>query len=316
MIPQEVLQKFNIQGTPEVKQLVTGLINSTYLVNSEPKIVIQKINKMYSDKIITQYLRTFEALKSHSIASPELVQTIDGKYYFHDGQNLWRASKWIDHDNYGYEQIDTDIAYKLGQTFAKLHLALKDVECEPGQKDFHDTKGFLSSLEDVIVNNPFKAAATSFEAQTIINTLNFLIPQIPVKMGIPHGDPKIFNILFKNREVVAVLDFDGMRPGNLYLEIGDALRDWSMREEKFFQKDIFEAALDGFISIDNTIDRKKAALATKIITMELNARFYTDFFNESYFAWDKDKYSSAAEHNLQRTRNGLQYYNDITKQLG
>ena len=41
------------------------------------------------------------------------------------------------------------------------------------------------------------------------------------------------------------------------------------------------------------------------ICLELAARFLADALNESYFAWDPERFSSAADHQLARASNQL-----------
>ncbi len=41
----------------------------------------------------------------------------------------------------------------------------------------------------------------------------------------------------------------------------------------------------------------------ELIALELASRFAADAVNESYFAWDRERFDSAGAHNLQRAEN-------------
>lgn len=76
--------------------------------------------------------------------------------------------------------------------------------------------------------------------------------------------------------------------------------------------EIFEAAIKGYFEtapFRYSIPCIKSAMG--LITLELAARYLTDYFEESYFSLKKDKYSSLAKQNLARCRRYVDYYKNF-----
>ena len=59
-----------------------------------------------------------------------------------------------------------------------------------------------------------------------------------------------------------------------------------------------------------------AVSATRIIMLELAARFCADALTESYFAWNPNKFSSRSQHNRVRAEGQLAVYRSLTDQAG
>ena len=50
-------------------------------------------------------------------------------------------------------------------------------------------------------------------------------------------------------------------------------------------------------------ERDALVFSVEQVTLELCMRFATDALEETYFSWDKNKFSRASEHNLVRAKN-------------
>ena len=140
---------------------------------------------------------------------------------------------------------------------------------------------------------------------------------------IVHGDPKISNMLFNsaNGSGVCMVDLDTVAKMPLALEMGDAFRSWCnpTGEDSTsgqFSLELFAGAVQGYAERAAgmlTADEWQCFVgATRTILVELAARFCTDALNESYFGWDRSKYSSASEHNQVRSRGQLTVYESLT----
>ena len=93
------------------------------------------------------------------------------------------------------------------------------------------------------------------------------------------------------------------------VELGDAMRSWCNpagedATETRFSVELFSAAIDGYAGVAGNwvteAEWRAIAPATGLIQVELAARFCADALNESYFAWDPDRYPTRTEHNRVR----------------
>ena len=93
------------------------------------------------------------------------------------------------------------------------------------------------------------------------------------------------------------------------IDMGDMLRSWCKNKNFEYDSDIFREVISGYCSnssLEFSPDDLRNSMG--LITLELASRYLSDYFEERYFSWDNEKYSSRAEHNLDRCRNYLKYY--------
>lgn len=313
MIPGQVLKKFGFYSSVKIEPLYGGLINQTFKVSSKnKKLVVQRINPQYSMQNISRQQSLLDYLRAANIPAPRVMRILKFDH------QTYRAFEFIEHDNLGYEKITPQIATSLGLALANLHKVLMNFPAKATipQREFHDTPGFIKKLVKTAASQPEKAALVQEEIDFVLHEFQFLIAKVPIKTAITHGDPKIYNFLFKENRLVGIVDWDEVSFGNVYLEIGDALRNWSLKDRARFDALAYKMALLAYTSKSPFhLNPRIATNATKLITIELAARFLIDYFEESYFAWNSEKYSSAAEHNLQRAKNTLEYYANLQNAL-
>jgi Ser/Thr protein kinase RdoA (MazF antagonist) len=178
--------------------------------------------------------------------------------------------------------------------------------------NIHDTPKHVAKLRSVL------ASHTSHERYgEVAPTCKRILQQLdtlPALAGLPrrvvHGDPKISNVLFdKAGRALCLVDLDTLGPANVAVELGDALRSWcNPREEDDDASSIdlgfFEAAVQGYLrgaaSFITPDETAMLAIGVETIALELAARFAADALEETYFGWDRTRFSRASEHNLAR----------------
>jgi Ser/Thr protein kinase RdoA (MazF antagonist) len=150
----------------------------------------------------------------------------------------------------------------------------------------------------------------------------FLPTTLP--MRVIHGDPKISNILFDSKgRARAIIDLDTCNRRSLLVELGDAFRSWCGSAEddphNTFNLPVFKAAWAGYKKGAGDLMTKRelqsVPKAVGTITLELAARFLTDYFTDNYFGWDASRYPSRRAHNLARCRGQIAEFLDYQKKL-
>ncbi|MBY0401449.1 aminoglycoside phosphotransferase family protein, partial [Myxococcota bacterium] len=146
-------------------------------------------------------------------------------------------------------------------------------------------------------------------------------PAVPTR--VIHGDLKLSNLLFEGtappaRDVAfALVDFDTLMRGTLWMELGDAWRSWcnAAGEDSNaprFDLEVFAASCEGFAEgYGGPLDADEVAsleTAAERITLELCARFAADAVVETYWGWDPEKFPARGEHDIHRAEGQWRLY--------
>jgi hypothetical protein len=117
-----------------------------------------------------------------------------------------------------------------------------------------------------------------------------------------HGDLKLSNLLFESASgegrdrAHALVDFDTLMRGTLWMELGDLWRSWCNAagedaQRPRFDLEVFAASGEGFAAGYGApleaVEVESLAAAPERITLELCARFVTDALEEHYFGWGR-----------------------------
>ena len=182
---------------------------------------------------------------------------------------------------------------------------------------FHDIRKVRQKLRDVASLNHNRKKFNLVREELSFLKQQFEQTYFPRKISpkiVIHGDPKLNNFLFHNNKAIALLDLDTMMRASPLIDIGDALRSWCRQKpaSSEFMPEIFESAIKGYFGtapFRYSIPGVKSAMG--LITLELAARYLTDYFEESYFSLKRDKYQTLAEQNIVRCRRYIDYYKNF-----
>jgi thiamine kinase-like enzyme len=343
IVPHDVLAAFcNDPAACTVVPLGFGNINATYLVRSASRsFVLQKINSdVFPEPLrvienfykITKHLtqKKGEDRRRLQVASP--VPTLEKHPFYRDVTGaFWRGQGYLPHKNYRV-LTGPDQAQRVGRALAGFHRLVGDLDVEgfldplPG---FHNLPGYLEEydheLQDIknVAGEEFHSCSATIDryrqrAATLENAKHAGILTLqPI-----HGDPKVDNFLFGDREeVLGLLDLDTVAMGLVHYDLGDCLRSCCNRVGETggsalpitFDLDICRAVLDGYFSgPDQPLREDQRAYVfdgVLLICFELGVRFFTDHLRGNrYF-----KVRQEGE-NLLRAVNQFRLTDDIAKQ--
>ncbi len=332
----------------EVKELISGHINDTYLVktNKGSQYVVQKINKdVFKDVpglirnkvLVSQYLHLQmpemnEKERQRRILT--FVPAVSGVYHFEDDQGeFWNAMIYIDQSQTFDIVHDPTIAYEGGKLFGEfLNLTegfdtSKLIESIPR---FHDMSfrftQFEAALKGASADRLEKSASEIKKAWMLkdeMHILQDLKEQGKIRLRVTHNDTKISNALFDLQgRGLCVIDTDTVMPGIVHYDFGDAIRticnsaaeDERDLERVFFKKDLYEAYSLGFLETVGTsitdLEKKYLPLGAKTMTFIMALRFLTDYLNGNIYY--KTKYP---EHNLDRSKNQFKLIQSFSEKI-
>ncbi len=320
-----VLAAFPIGTVSSVEPLTAGLIHATYKVEAEQgSFVLQKLHPaLASDAIADDFLAVTAFLAEKGFPAPRCVSTKAGPVLLRDETGTpWRLQTFIPGGKTFHKVETPEMATEAGTLYARFHAVMSEFpQAFKTARVGHDTPAIFAAFEETVAkfeNDPLMEEVLDDVALIQEELPNlFLAETLPLR--VIHGDPKVSNILFDHAgKTVALVDLDTCNRRPLAVELGDAFRSWCGLEEdradNRFRFDIFEAGWKAYRAAAPFLTPEEIATVGQgigLITLELASRFLMDYFTDSYFGWDKTRYSSRRAHNLARVRGQLALYRDF-----
>ncbi len=313
--PETMLKNWNMEQA-RTEEILTGHINRTWRVTHEGKaFALQWLNPIFAPEVHLDMEAITSRLQGMGLVTPRLVRTSSGKLWAEDHEaGVWRLFTWIEGKNH-LSADSPEMCHEAGRLLGKFHSALWDFRHEFAftRLGVHDTQKHISNLSMSLKKHAEHSEFDSIApvAHDILDEFSTLDLDISSPERIVHGDPKLSNIVFDQQgKAICMLDLDTLARMPIALELGDALRSWcnpaGEEMEPDFRLDFFSSALEGYaramVGKATREDWGPIPRWTRIISLELAARFCTDALEESYFRWDAQKFASASEHNLLRAK--------------
>jgi len=333
-VPQIVLDAYDLGEIRKIDRVSEGLIHQTYKIESSAgDFILQRLHPLLGTKEIgLDFLAVTNHLLKKGLPAAEAVLTKDGDVLAHDGEpggepggHTWRMQTFIDGRTYS-QLSDPDMAKEAGQIYAQLHNALSDMGYVfQSELKLHETKKIHDEFQETL--KVWKGEQMLEEG--LRDEVDFLLTELPKQIlpddlpqRVIHGDPKISNILFKDGKAVSVIDLDTCNRHTVLVDIGDAFRSWCGKQEddpnNAFDLELFAAGWEGYkegATFLTDRERQLVPQAIACITLELAMRFLDDVFNDSYFGFDAERYTSRREHNLARVHGQIALYKDFMSKI-
>lgn len=345
-----IISKFCIEADlSTIKPYGSGHINDTFYIQHQskhlPGYLLQRVNHnvfkdvpllMSNIHQVTRHLKNKlgKALEADSTDVLSLINTEDGRYYYHDDAgNYWRMYKYIESTK-SIDQVESSQqAYEGGKAFGVFQTLLFDMDINLLHytiPDFHHIGKRLSQLNDAIQTNQqdrkkYVVSEIEFilERTDSMFTLQKLADQGEIPLRITHNDTKFNNLLFNNNnKVKCVIDLDTVMPGYVAFDFGDAIRtiiNTASEDEKDLDQinlniPLFKAFTEGYLTATAKFlthnEIKSLSLAVLLFPYMQAVRFLTDYLNgDIYYK------VQSPEHNLQRTRAQLQLLKKLEEQF-
>ncbi|MDD4164903.1 MAG: aminoglycoside phosphotransferase family protein [Eubacteriales bacterium] len=313
---------------------------------SEKQYIVQRVNTRVF-KNPDQIVRNAELVTSHIMRKlkeqrdPELkrkvvhiYRTVRGdSFYIGENDDRWRVISYVFNSS-NFEQTTTKILASAGEAFGSFQRLLSDFPAEQLYitiPDFHNTEKRFADLYEVAEKDAFdrkKEVLDELEflrgSEEYASRFRKLHERNLMPYRVTHNDTKCNNVMFDKETgaPLAVIDLDTVMPGFVGHDFGDAVRfaaNTADEDEEDLSKvsldlDKYEAFAHGFIpQVSDMITRTELDNlpdSVMILTLELAARFLTDYLNgDVYFKCKKPK------HNLYRARCQIALARDVEKKL-
>ena len=316
----------------KIKKFGSGLIHRTFFLH-HPKgdFILQKINHqvfknpelvMHNIQVIGDFLLE----KKYPKTVLKILPTLDGRLLLQNSENdFWRCFYFINETQYFSIATSEQQVYDTGTSFGEFLSYLKDFpikKISASIPNFHNPTFRMEQLENSILENPVNRVQEAIQEINTIKDYRGLIEtwnELKFPTRVVHADPKINNLLFdKNKNVVAVIDWDTIMPGNILFDFGDLVRTMACteNEESINFSDVkinpvfYKNLKKGFLEMTNDwltdLEKQHFELGAEIIIYEQAIRFLTDFIHgDVYYK------TSYPNQNLNRAKNQLALLNSF-----
>lgn len=339
----EILKQFDIKV--DIEPYGNGHINDTYLAESTPRYILQRINTKvfkHPDQVMDNIYAVTEHLKKRISAEGgnplrdtlTVVKTVDGENIFWDGDDCYRVYRFIEGAT-TYDLPETpDQMYHAAKAIGKFQKYLSDFPAEQLHEtivQFHDTPNRVKQLKQAIADNLAGRLDTvseevnfALEISQYASMITDAMANGEVPLRVTHNDTKLNNVMLDDEtgEGVCLIDLDTVMPGSLLYDYGDALRfgassgpeDEKDLDKIYFVMPVYEAFTKGFLEeAGETMTAKERELlpwSIVLMTYECGIRFLADYLNgDTYF---KVHYPTQ---NLDRTRTQFKLIRDQMEKL-
>ncbi len=322
MSTEAILKNYDLGTVRGIESLSHGLINQTSLVHaSVGDFILQRLHPIYAPGATANIAAVTEHLAAKKMLTMRIVPTRQKEFVVTDDeQRLWRLVTCIP------GKIITTVpsarvAFSAAVLLGQFHRNLSDAVITFAPTRATETAN--SYFDDFV-----KATEGSALTEEMLRWRKEILTQLPLlrlpealRHTITHGDTKITNIIFADDDTAkAMIDLDDVGDQeNILADLGQAVRSWCSGNEdnpnNQFNIDYFAALVDGYQSGSKNFathdEMRLLPQAARFITLELAARFLSDYFEDSYFAFDASRYASRREHNLARARGQMALYYDL-----
>lgn len=340
----EILSQFGVDA--ETVPHGNGHINRTYLVDSQPRVILQRINTavfthpeqvMENIMAVTSYLRARieEAGGDPARETLTFLRAKDGKPYYRTEAGDWYRAYYFVEDTISLEQVNhlSDFA-EAAHGFGKFQKMLADFPADRLHEtieNFHNTAERYRQLDAAIREDRAGRAASVQEeiafAQTYRRYASVVTDAIAagsVPLRVTHNDTKLNNVLLdaKTKRAICVIDLDTVMPGSMLYDFGDSLRfgastgaeDEQDLDKIHFDLAKFEAFTEAFLEeVGDSLTPKELELmplSALLMTLECGIRFLADHLNgDVYFSIHCDG------HNLDRCHTQFKLVAEMEQKL-
>ncbi|MBW1709835.1 MAG: phosphotransferase [Deltaproteobacteria bacterium] len=318
---------FELGPLLEIRHLPQGRVNLTYLVRTNKEsFILQRLHPVLGNDgaVIQNVVTVTEILADKGVRVPRVLSSKAGAWWV-EKSGLWRLMTFL--PGQPPDTRSVKIGVEAAQLLGQFHRALAEeplslISLPPADHN-RDEPASPRIWYEII--SRYEGNPKIEQAFSVLEEGRSLASRLPTftatTQTVLHGDPKLENFLFDEYELASgLIDLDIVRYGSLLWELADALRSWSVirgpEDRAGLSQDIFIEAVRSYRKhgLDLTPEEwRQLPAATRAMALDLARRYLTDYFEEEYFAWDKDQYPSLAEQNLIRGASLVSLAGDLEK---
>ncbi|MBO4325425.1 MAG: phosphotransferase [Lachnospiraceae bacterium] len=277
----DICRQFTDEAVTETEAVSEGHINDTYFIRTASgRFVLQRLQpKMDPEKLLYNFGLYSAVCEAVGWAYPKWMRCKDGNYFRTDAEGFrWRMYPYIEAETLK-TPLTKEQLFACGKGLSKLHGLLQKLSAEPKPvyPMLHDLSVYceryratlsgsnlceenrVPDIEEQIQRGiagflPNKRRTETDNAESVNNLLK-ISEWKGMRSGtentnekcIIHGDAKLSNILFRNGEVIGMLDWDTVMAGSASEELADCIRSCCVNRGTF-DREAAEVIVEGYRS--------------------------------------------------------------------
>ncbi|MDD4817820.1 MAG: aminoglycoside phosphotransferase family protein [Victivallaceae bacterium] len=323
----------------------SGHINDTFKLTlnqagNHVSYILQRLNTtIFTDPVglmdnierVTTHLGAKLNGRDASRRTLRIVPAADGKNHAVDSDGRFWRCYWFIEKAAAYDVLPGEKpAFEAAKAFANFQRLLADLpkpRLNETIPDFHNTPKRFAALKAAAAADKMGRLASARPEFDFFMAHEIEAPTL-LDAGLPeritHNDTKLNNVMLddETKEGVCVIDLDTVMPGLAHYDFGDMVRTGTSpaaEDELDLGKvtmrfNMFEALLRGYLTgaagFLTPEERELLPFSGKLITMEIGARFLTDYLaGDVYFKIHRPA------HNLDRCRTQIALAKSIEAQM-
>lgn len=191
---EEIIKLWNIEAG-EMKQIY----HSAW--DADGKYVLKAYDNLNGLKRNVQIMKT---LRSMDIPTAEIIDLENGEEYVCKGEKYYILTRKLPGSNVT-DIRDKKLAFKMGETIGKLHIALQKCEAQLECRDGSLLREINGWVRDGFIKNGWQFVSEE-EFMEAADHLEMVYGQLPIQMI--HRDVHFGNFLFDNGEFSGYIDFE------------------------------------------------------------------------------------------------------------
>lgn len=288
-IIREIEKSYDLQ-VDSIYNLNGGFLNKKRIIESDNKKIVAKIMSLqkfdlcHLKILIPNVTQLMIYLSANGLKCPNIYKTKINENYLLFDSNYVLLMSFIDGITKKCDDITFHEIYSLGKEVAKMHLLLKKYN------DFNKNYNFmnLKSVDDLLFDLNKRIHAKSHNKKYFLDISlhakiikdirdSKLLDEIEIQLI--HGDLTFDNILFKNNELIGILDFELVRYNSVLQDIGRVLLSFTLDYNGKLDVKKIDIFLNGYNTITKlTID--DVIKAFKIVWVnEVHLWIKSDYYN-------------------------------------
>ena len=314
-IPEEVFDHYKSLGYPmAIDNIDMGLINKTYRISThKTKYILQEISPIFELTINEDSQAVCQYLEAHHRIVPKIYPTDDGQLVKLINKRVFRALRFIDGQCFNVVH-SLSMAESAGKILGDFHKTLLGFNYRYRSKWHHggDYPHHKQNLHLALNNHgdhEYFHRVLPF-ANRMMDEMDALTGGLITTKRHVHGDPKISNIMFdQDDRAICLVDLDTLGDSGWSLEMASALRSWCNPNKEDvldprIDMDIADHAIKGYAENMRghftLAEVDELLIHVQAVTLCLAMRYLTDVLNETYWAYDRDRFIRPADHNWLR----------------
>ena len=307
---EDVIRTFVPHPVVKIKLLKGGNVNQSYLAETaHGSYALQYLAPAIPSEAANAAVEVANMLNAAGLMAPRFLKdNTGGTMHTMPSGDRFRMYDFIPGKTYDVAPTPAVVqsaAHILQKTHAILAHQTPLLHPIP---HFHDTPYIKHKLEERLERLPAEVNALGHDVHRELGeallTPQEAGPNIPI-----HGDPKLSNFIFDDSDTaVGIIDLDTTMYHSKFIDIGDAMRSWCnpcMEDDpaSALSAPYVEAFIAGYLGTDATLEERRVMLkATRLIALELSARFLIDVVDDNYFGFDAAKWPTRRAHNIARAQ--------------